>query len=117
MSNRSNDPSAPAGPAPVRQLRRELANFEDIARHLMPTAGETPRLAGVDVFGGTLPLNGLVGGDHLIYVDFKQRFDLAARIRAAHDEGRTEVEANLRRCQRMAGVAVIDVSGHQVTDA
>jgi hypothetical protein len=29
----------------VRQLRRELANFEDIARHLMPTAGEAPRLA------------------------------------------------------------------------
>src|SRR6187200_626539 len=117
MSIRSNDPSAPGGPDLVQQLRRELANFEEIARHLMPKAGETPRLSGVDVFGGTLPLNGLVGGDHLIYVDFKQRFDLDARIRAAHDEGRTEVEANLRRCQRMAGVAVIDVSGHQVTDA
>ena len=117
MSSRSNDQSAPGSPDLMHQLRRELANFEDIARHLIPKAGETPRLAGVDVFGGTMPLNGLVGGDHLIYVDFKQRFDLDARIRAAHDEGRTEVEANLRRSQHMAGVAVIDVSGHQVTDA
>ena len=27
------------------------------------------------------------------------------------------VDADLTRCQRMAGIAVIDVSGHRVTDA
>src|SRR6188768_4099201 len=100
MSIRSNDPSAPGGPDLVRQLRRELANFEDIARHLMPTAGETPRLAGVDVFGGTLPLNGLVGGDHLIYVDFKQRFDLDARIALAREQGRPDIVTHLEWCRR-----------------
>ncbi len=59
----------------------------------------------------------MVGGDHLIYVDFKQRFDLEARIRHGLDEGRLEVVENLNRCQKMAGIAVLDVSGHRVTDA
>jgi len=108
---------APETPDLLRQLRRELANFEDIARHLMPQPGEQPRLAGIDVHGGLLPLNGVVGGDHLIYVDFKQRFDLDARIRQAQEEGRDSLVDNLRRCQQMAGIALIDVSGHHVTDA
>ena len=64
------------------QLSRELKNFEDIARNLTPRPGDVPQLQGIDVFGGTLPFNGVMGGDHLIYVDFKQRFDLEARIAA-----------------------------------
>ncbi|HYN09840.1 MAG TPA: PP2C family protein-serine/threonine phosphatase [Vicinamibacterales bacterium] len=101
----------------VKQLTRELANFEDIARYLMPQAGEVPRLQGIDICGGTLPLNGVVGGDHLIYVDFKQRFDLEARIEHAAGAGRPELVENLKRCQRMAGIALLDVSGHHATDA
>jgi len=101
----------------VEQLTSELANFEDIARYLSPQPGELPRVRGIDVFGGTLALNGVVGGDHLIYVDFKQRFDLDARIRQALADGKPEVVENLKRCQKMAGIAVLDVSGHQVTDA
>jgi serine phosphatase RsbU (regulator of sigma subunit) len=58
-----------------------------------------------------------VGGDHLIYVDFKQRFDLDARIQRALHEGRLETVENLLRCQKMAGIALLDVSGHLVTDA
>jgi serine phosphatase RsbU (regulator of sigma subunit) len=53
----------------------------------------------------------------LIYVDFKQRFDLERRIQHATDRGRAEVVQNLRRCQRTAGIAVLDVSGHRITDA
>jgi serine phosphatase RsbU (regulator of sigma subunit) len=101
----------------VEQLTSELANFEDIARYLSPQPGELPRVRGIDVFGGTLALNGVVGGDHLIYVDFKQRFDLDARIRQALEDGKPDVVENLKRCQKMAGIAVLDVSGHQVTDA
>jgi serine phosphatase RsbU (regulator of sigma subunit) len=101
----------------MNELMRELANFEGIAQRLKPQPGELPRLQGIDVYGGTLALNGVVGGDHLIYVDFKQRFDLEARIAQALKAGRLEVVENLKRCQRMAGIAVIDVSGHQVTDA
>ena len=87
----------------VDQLTRELANFEDIAKYLMPQPGEVPRLQGIDICGGVLSLNGVVGGDHLIYVDFKRRFDLEARIQQAAEAGRPELVENLKRCQRMAG--------------
>src|SRR5438477_10108363 len=101
----------------LRQLTGELDNFEAIAKYLLPLPGDIPQLQGIDVWGGTLPLKGIVGADHIIYVDFKQRFDLDARIRHAAEKGRPEVVANLRRCQRAAGIALIDASGHRVTDA
>jgi serine phosphatase RsbU (regulator of sigma subunit) len=101
----------------MKQLRDELENFERIAEHLIPKPGDLPRLSGFDVHGGTLALNGILGGDHLIYVDFKQRFDLERRIQHAIERGRAEVVQNLRRCQRTAGIAVLDVSGHRITDA
>jgi serine phosphatase RsbU (regulator of sigma subunit) len=102
---------------PVIQLIVELENFEETAKHLIPKPGDVPRLAGIDIFGGTLALNGSVGGDHLIYVDFKRRFDLEARIQHGTEQGRLDVVENLKRCQKMAGIAVVDVSGHRVTDA
>lgn len=101
----------------LQQLKGELANFEAIANYLLPQPGDVPRLHGIDVWGGTLPLTGTVGGDHLVYIDFKQRFDLEARIAHASTKGRSDVVENLQRCQRTAGIAVIDVSGHRVTDA
>ena len=101
----------------LRQLVDELANFEDIAKSLIPQPGELPRLPGIDVCGKTLALNGMVGGDHIIYVDFKQRFDLEARIRRATEQNRLDVVEQLRRSQRTAGIAVVDVAGHRMTDA
>jgi serine phosphatase RsbU (regulator of sigma subunit) len=101
----------------LRHLTAELENFEDIAGYLLPQPGELPRLRWIDVYGGTLALSGAVGGDHIIYLDFKQRFDLEARIERAVDEGKLEVAENLKRCQRTAGIALLDVSGHRVTDA
>jgi hypothetical protein len=82
------------------QLTVELENFEETAKYLIPKPGEVPRLKGIDIFGGTLALNGSVGGDHLIYVDFKKRFDLEARIQHGTEEGRLEVVENLKRCQK-----------------
>lgn len=101
----------------VERLTSELANFEQIAKYLIPTPGDLPRLQGIDIYGGTMPLNGVVGGDHLIYVDFKQRFDLQARIEEASAAGRQDVVTNLKRCQQTAGIALLDVSGHRITDA
>ena len=101
----------------LRQLTREMDNFEQIAQHLLPQPGDLPRLRGVDVFGGTRALNGTIGGDHLIYVDFKQRFNLPARIEEAVANRRGDVAERLRRRQHMAGIVLIDVSGHRVTDA
>jgi serine phosphatase RsbU (regulator of sigma subunit) len=101
----------------LRQLTRELDNFEEIAQHLLPQPGDLPRLQGIDVFGGSLPLNRTIGGDHLIYVDFKQRFNLPARIKEALAHHRGDIVERLRRRQHMAGLVLIDVSGHRVTDA
>jgi len=108
---------APDDPDMLRQLIDELANFEDIAKSLIPQPGDLPRLHGIDVAGKTRALNGMVGGDHIIYVDFKQRFDLEARIRRATERNQYEVVEQLRRCQHTAGIAVIDVAGHRMTDA
>ena len=98
-------------------LTGELKNFEEIAAYLVPLPGEIPTLNGIDVYGDTIPLNGVVGGDHIIYVDFKKRYDLQARIEQAAAAGRPEVVANLQRCRSMAGIVLLDVSGHHATDA
>ena len=99
------------------QLADELANFEEIVKHLIPQPGDVPQLHGIDMSGGTIALHGSVSGDHLIYVDFKQRFDLELRTQLAIKEERLEVVENLRRCAQTAGIAILDVSGHRVTDA
>jgi serine phosphatase RsbU (regulator of sigma subunit) len=101
----------------IEHLKGELKNFQEIARNIMPAPGEIPSLQGIDVYGGTIPLNGNVGGDHIIYMDFKKRFDLQARMRQALAENRTDVVTHLERCQRKAGIAILDVSGHHATDA
>lgn len=103
--------------AELKRLTRELDNFQDIAKYLLPLPGEVPRLKGIDVWGGLMPVTGTIGGDHITYVDFKHRFDLQARIARARAEGKADVVANLTRCEHMAGIALIDVSGHRMTDA
>ena len=103
--------------AALRRLQRELDHFTDMAVELLPRPGELPQLECIDVYGGTHAFNGAVGGDHIIYVDFKQRFDLRARIARAEADGRRDVANNLRRCERTAGIALVDVCGHRVTDA
>ena len=107
----------PDSGADLRRLQRELDHFTDMAVELLPRPGELPQIPSIDVYGGTMALNGEVGGDHIIYVDFKQRFDLRARIARAEAEGRPDIADNLRRCARTAGIALVDVSGHRVTDA
>jgi serine phosphatase RsbU (regulator of sigma subunit) len=100
-----------------RKLIGEINNFQDIVRYLKPEPGDLPELRGIDVYGESSPMNGVIGGDHVVYVDFKKRFDLEARIRGAERDGRRGVLENLRRCRQKAGIAVADVSGHQITDA
>src|SRR5438477_11581265 len=102
---------------PLTLLTGELKNFQEIAHYIVPLPGEIPSLRGIDVYGDTMALNGVIGGDHIIYVDFKKRYDLAARIEQAAAAGRWEVVTHLESCKGKAGIALMDVSGHQVTDA
>ena len=98
------------------EIRAELANLEEIALATKPSPGDLPNLCGVDIDGVSLPLRQAIGGDHLIYLDFKQRYDLDRRILEAAEAGRERVVAGLRQCRQRAGVLVADVSGHKVTD-
>jgi len=98
-------------------LAEELENFQEIAQALKPASGGVPELDGVDICSVSMALNGVIGGDHLIYLDFKTRYDLKRRIREAEEKGRDEVAENLRRLEHRAGILVADVSGHRVTDA
>ncbi len=95
----------------------ELQNLHEIARFAKPSPEDLPLLDGVDIYGETLPLNGVIGGDHIIYVDFKRSYDLGARIAVAQSQGRDDLVRNLRDCLEKAAIVVADVSGHRTTDA
>jgi serine phosphatase RsbU (regulator of sigma subunit) len=99
------------------QLADELHNFQEIAAYINPSPGEIPELEGIDIAGFEMPLKDIIGGDHIIYIDFKRRYDLQRRIERAMDQGRAEVARNLELLRRRAGILVADVSGHRMTDA
>lgn len=101
----------------LKRLTDELANFQGILQGISPSSLEIPQLDGLDIHGKMIPMNGIAGGDHIIYVDFKQQYNLQARIAEAQQGGRHEVAANLNRCRNRAGMILMDVSGHQATDA
>jgi serine phosphatase RsbU (regulator of sigma subunit) len=98
-------------------LAEELENFQQIALALKPSPGSVPSLPGVDIHGLSLPLRDQIGGDHLIYLDFNKRYDLARRIEEAESRGREDVAERLLQCRQRAGILLADVSGHRVTDA
>ncbi len=97
-----------------KRLEDELDNFQRLSAPLQ--ADEFPRLEGIDIYGKTVPLNASVGGDHIIYVDFKKRFNLAARKQQAYDSGRPDLADKIEESRRRAGILISDVAGHSVTD-
>jgi serine phosphatase RsbU (regulator of sigma subunit) len=103
--------------AAVARLAEELHNFEEIARCLNPSPGERPELRGIEVVGFTQPLYSSIGGDHFIYVDFKQRYDLELRADLARTQGRQDIAERLLSLRSKSGLLVADVSGHKITDA
>jgi len=88
-----------------------------LAQCLVPAAGAIPQIPGVDIFGMTVPLNGIAGGDLITYVDFQERFDLDARVARALTQGQGAMAQTLQRLKRKGGILVADVAGHEFTDA
>jgi len=97
-------------------LETELDNFVDIFRRLRP---QSPGLrhAGFELYGDSRYLNGTAGGDHIVHVDFDQRYDLDRRIEVARRAGREDVVRELENNRHRVGVMLADVSGHSRTDA
>lgn len=98
------------------RLESELENFLEIFRRLQPHAPglEHP---GFSAWSDSVFFNRTAGGDHIIYLDFDQRYDLDRRIALALRDGRPQVAAELERNRNRVGVLLADVSGHSVTDA
>lgn len=100
----------------LETLNDELTNFQSIAENLKPSSGDIPHLDGIDIHGETIPLNGVIGGDHIIYLDFANRFDLDARIAQARENGQPTVAVKLEQIRHQAGMLLTDVAGHRITD-
>ncbi|MDI9612041.1 MAG: PP2C family protein-serine/threonine phosphatase [Acidobacteriota bacterium] len=105
-------------------MRPDELRFEELhhgaqftARHLAPAPGAVPAIPGIDIYGRTVPLNGMVGGDLITYVNFQERFCLETRIREATRAGRGEMVQALRRLEGAGGILVADVAGHGFVDA
>jgi serine phosphatase RsbU (regulator of sigma subunit) len=101
----------------LNKFKEELNNFEEIASYLKPSSGDIPELKGVDIYGESIPLNSYVGGDHIIYLDFKKRYDLDKRIEEAYKQGKYVLAENLKLSKKKTGILLADVAGHKLTDA
>jgi len=101
----------------IDSLLSEMENFWDIIRYIKPSSGEIPQIPGIDIYGEVIPYNGVVGGDHIIYVDFNKRYDLDRRIAEAQKRNHPDVVEKLKLNKHRAGVLVADVAGHKITDA
>ncbi len=55
---------------------------EYLRQRLMPVEGAIPHIPGIEMFGSSIPA-GTVGGDLFEYINFQQRYDIAARIERA----------------------------------
>ncbi len=94
----------------------EIENFVEIVQRIRPPAQPAPH-GSIDVYGNSTFLNGAAGGDHIIYLDFDERYDIDRRIRQAKEIGSGSVAAKLAEIRGRLGILVADVSGHKLTDA
>src|SRR5258706_13823365 len=60
----------------------EMRIDEYLRDRLMPVEGEIPRLAGIEMYGDSIPAE-TVGGDLFEYINFQHRYDIDARITSA----------------------------------
>ena len=101
--------------------KKEIRNLEKYIKAILPTSGERPSVKGYDVYGESFQLNKYLGGDHIIYVDFKKRYDIDLLIKNTRKSNKSEIEKdkiinNLNKLKTKAGILIADVSGHDKTD-
>jgi len=88
-----------------------------LSQCLTPDSGAIPRIDNVDIYGESISLNGIAGGDLITYVNFHDRYDLDGRIARAQEQERHEVAEQLRRLKNKGGIMVADVAGHEFADS
>jgi serine phosphatase RsbU (regulator of sigma subunit) len=102
--------------SPPDPWQQELENFIRIFRRIRPRSCGA-RIGEIEIYGDSVFLNRIAGGDHIVYLDFERRYDLDNRIREAAAEGRHRIASKLADNRNRIGVLVADVAGHSVTDA
>ncbi len=65
---------------------------EYLRKRLMPVEGAIPQLAGIEMYGNSIPA-GQVGGDLFEYINFQQRYNIDARIARALKLSKEYLEA------------------------
>ena len=99
-------------------LDRELrVGAQYLSQCLTPEAGAIPRIENVDIYGESIPLNGIAGGDLITYVNFQDRYDLDGRIEYARERERYEAAERLGCLKSKGGIMVADVAGHEFADS
>ncbi len=100
------------------EIDRDLyIGAQHLAQSLIPEAGSIPQIPNVDIYGMTIPLNGIAGGDLVTFVNFMDRYDLDARISRALAQGEQEIAQNIQWLKHKGGILVADVAGHEFTDS
>lgn len=118
------------------KIKHTLDELDKRVKHIKPPPGEIPKLKGIEISGETLPKEGTIGGDHIIYIDFNKRYNLDARVEMIEQRWQEEMaefseeeqQANryilkkkkekderinsLNENRTRAGVLVADVKGH-----
>ena len=64
----------------TRQVEPSIDEY--LRKRLMPVEGAIPQLAGIDMYGNSIPAS-TVGGDLFEYINFQQRYNIDARIARA----------------------------------
>ena len=99
-------------------LDRELrAGALYLSQCLTPDSGAIPHIDNVDIYGESVSLNGIAGGDLITYVNFHDRYDLDGRIACAREQERHEVAEQLQLLKNKGGIMVADVAGHEFVDS
>lgn len=100
----------------------ELTNFEAQTVATIPLPGDLPELDGLDIYGESIQKTGRVGGDHIIFVDFKKRYNLGQKKREAlkddrlKESARLQIVQNIEGLKKKGGILIADVAGHFRTD-
>ncbi len=125
----------------VESVKQFLQILKKRVKCINPSPGEIPGLEKIDIYGESLPKNHTIGGDHIIYINFSNRYDLDARIHKIEEDWKMDIEgfspeeiASNRFIQKKAeeknrtiqqlilnktkaGVLVADVKGHDESAA
>src|SRR4030043_1303147 len=75
-----------------KRIQQTLAQLNQRVKHIKPSPGETPQIKGIEICGETLPRQGTIGGDHIIYIDFNKRYNLSARINKIDEKWQQDIK-------------------------